>query len=228
MPQGAADDSLRALGQAAAALVEEGNRVGLGTGRAAAAFVQALGERVRGGLHVKGIPTSEATRRLAESLRIPLTKLEEIDGLDLTVDGADEVDSRLDLIKGLGGALIREKIVAATSKRFVVVVTEEKLVKRLGVRTPLPVEIVPFGRALCERRIRALGGEPRLRQAGDKPFVSDNGNQVLDCKFPAIDEPLALDGELRAIPGVVGTGLFVGMAERVLVEASGAVRVLER
>ena len=219
---------LRAVGEAAASLVEEGSRVGLGTGRAAAAFVRALGDRVRGGLRVVGVPTSEATRALAQSLGIPLAALEDVGELDLTVDGADEVDPRLDLVKGLGGALVREKIVAASSRRLVIVVGEEKIVERLGVRTPVPVEIVPFGRALSERRVRALGGEPKLRAADGSPYRSDNGNQVLDCKFAGIDDPAALDAALRAIPGVVGTGLFVGMAERVLVERDGAVRTLER
>jgi len=205
-------------------------KLGLGTGRAANEFVRVLGERVRTGLAIVGVPTSEATRELAESLGIPLTTLAEAGTLDLTIDGADEVGPGLSLIKGLGGALVREKIVAASSRRFVVVVGAEKVVPRLGVKTPLPVEVVPFGLALCERRLASLGSKPTLRAAaqGSGPFVSDNGNHILDCKFAAIDDPGELDRAIREIPGVVGTGLFVGMAERVLVQQDDGVRVLTR
>ena len=224
-----AEDGLRALGTAAAGYVERGMKVGLGTGRAATAFVQALGARVRGeGLDVVGVPTSEATRALAEVLGIPLATLSETGGLDLAVDGADEVDPRLDLIKGLGGALVREKIVAAASRRLVILIGSDKMVERLGVRTPLPVEIVPFGLALCERRMAGLGGRPELRRRDAEVFVSDNGNYILDCRFDGIADPASLDGAIREIPGVVGTGLFVGMAERVLLQEGRGVRVLER
>src|SRR5262249_43558105 len=144
--------------------------------------------------------------------------LAEAGELDLTVDGADEVDPRLDLIKGLGGALVREKIVAASSRRLVIVVGAEKLVPRLGVVTPLPVEVLPFGEALCRRRLAELGAEPRRRTAGTAAFVSDNGNHILDCAFRGIEDPVSLDRAIREIPGVMGTGLFVGMAERVLVQ----------
>jgi ribose 5-phosphate isomerase A len=225
-----ADSGLRKVGEVATGYIENGMKVGLGTGRAAAAFVRVLGERVSGGLKIVGVPTSEATRKLAESLGIPLTTLAEAGTLDLTIDGADEVAPGLALIKGLGGALVREKIVAASSKRFVVVVGSEKMVERLGVKTPLPVEVVPFGLALCERRLAALGSKPKLRpipQSSD-PFVSDNGNYILDCKFPAIDDPSGLDRAIREIPGIVDTGLFVGMAERVLVQQGDEVRVLTK
>ena len=220
---------LRLLGEAAAAFVQGGMKVGLGTGRAATAFVRTLGERVRrGGLDVSCVATSEATASLAAGLGLPLISLAEAGELDITIDGADEVDPCLDLIKGLGGALVREKIVAASSRRLIIVVGAEKLVQRLGEKTPVPVEIVPFGAALCERRVRALGALPTLRRAASGPYVTDNGNQILDCKFPAIDDPGALDREIREIPGVVATGLFVGMAERVLVEERGAVREIHR
>jgi len=224
----AQDDSLRALGDTAAGYVENGMKVGLGTGRAAVAFVRALGARVKGGLKMVGVPTSEATRELATSLGITLTTLADAGELDLTIDGADEVDPRLDLIKGLGGALIREKIVAAASRRFVVVVGGEKLVGELGVRTPLPVEVVPFGLHLCEKRLGALGSQPVLRRKGGDVFVSDNGNYILDCLFPKIEDPASLDTRILAIPGVVGTGLFVGMAESVLVQEGDSVRVLRK
>jgi len=224
-----AEDRLRALGSAAAGYVEKGMKVGLGTGRAASAFVRALGVRVRlEGLRVVGVPTSEATRVLAESQGIPLATLSEAGGLDLAVDGADEVDPRLDLIKGLGGALVREKIVAASSRRLVILVGSDKIVERLGVRTPLPVEIVPFGLALCERRMAELGGRPELRRRDATVFVSDNGNYILDCRFEGIEEPASLEEAIREVPGVVGTGLFVGMAQRVLVQDGADVRILER
>ncbi len=217
-------------GGIAAGYVEEGMRVGLGTGRAAESFVRALAGRVREGLDLLGVPTSEETRRLAEGLGVPLTTLEAAGQLDLTVDGADEVDPRLDLIKGLGGALVREKIVAASSARLVILVGEEKLVERLGVRTPLPVEIVPFGLTLCRRRLAALGCQPVLRPAKTGPgsFVTDNGNAIFDCKFPEIDDGRRLETAILEIPGVVGTGLFLGMAARVLVQQGNFVRVLKR
>jgi ribose 5-phosphate isomerase A len=225
---GEAHSTLAPLGKAASRLVESGMKVGLGTGRAATAFVEALAERVRAsGLEIVGVPTSEATRALAERLGLRLATLAEVGTLDLTVDGADEVSPALDLVKGLGGALVREKIVAASSRRLVIVVGADKLVERLGVRTPLPVEVVPFGRALCERRVAALGGRGEIR-GGATPFVSDNGNFVLDCRFPGIADPAALDRSLREIPGVVGTGLFVGMADRVLVQDGETIRTLER
>ena len=225
----ASADDLRVLGEAAATYVEDGMKVGLGTGRAATAFVRALAERTRReGFRISCVATSEATRTLATTLGLPIVTLGEAGDLDLTIDGADEVDRKLDLIKGLGGALVREKIVAASSRRLVIVAGADKLVDRLGVRTPLPVEIVPFGAPLCERRLRALGAEPRLRGAASGPYVSDNGNHILDCEFAGIDDPAALDRAIREIPGVVATGLFVGMAERVLVEERGAVRVIHR
>lgn len=227
-PKNASD--LSALGEAAAGYVMSGMHLGLGTGKAANAFVHALAERVHSGLDVVGVPTSEATRTLAEALGIPLTTLDHAGQLNLTVDGADEVDLQMNLIKGLGGALIREKIVAASSHRLVIVVGEEKLVSRLGVKTPLPVEVVPFGLPLCTKRLAALGCEPALRVIktdANRPFLTDNGNYILDCKFTAIDEPARLDAAILEIPGVVGSGLFVGMAECVLVQHGSDVRIFK-
>jgi len=225
----ASADGLRVLGEAAAAYVEDRMKVGLGTGRAATAFVKALAELVRRqSLRISCVATSEATHSLATELGLPVVTLAEAGELDLTIDGADEVDPKLDLIKGLGGALVREKIVAASSRRLVIIAGGDKLVDRLGVRTPLPVEIVPFAAPLCERRLRALGAAPRLRGGPSAPYVSDNGNHILDCGFAGIDDPAALDRAIREIPGAVATGLFVGMAERVLVEERGAVRVIHR
>jgi ribose 5-phosphate isomerase A len=200
-------------------------RVGLGSGRAAEAFVRALAaER---GLQVLGVPTSRATATLATSLGLAVSDLL-VESIDLTVDGADEVDPRIDLIKGYGGALMRERIVAAASRRQVILVTPEKLVPRLGTRGRLPVEIVPFAEPLCQRRLRMLGCDPRRRETGSAPFVTDNGNWILDCGIAAQDDAAALDRDIRRIPGVVDTGFFLGTAEQVLVAEAEAVRVLRR
>jgi ribose 5-phosphate isomerase A len=201
--------------------------VGLGSGRAAEAFVRTLAEEAARGLHVQGVPTSRATATLAVSLGLSVTELSQ-DPLDITVDGADEVDPRLDLIKGYGGALTRERIVAAASRRQVILVTAEKLVPRLGSRGRLPVEIVPFALPLCHRRLATLGCRPHLRQAGAEPFVTDNGNWILDCGIAAQDDAAALDHDIRRIPGVVDTGFFLGTAERVLVAEAEGVRALRR
>jgi ribose 5-phosphate isomerase A len=216
---------------AAAALdfVATGQTLGLGTGRAAEAFVRALGERVAAGLRVRGVPTSERTAALAGELGIPLVTLAEAGRLDVTFDGADEVDPALDLIKGYGGALVREKIVAASSDRLVILVGEEKLVSKLGDRGRLPVEVVPFGETLARARLRALGCEPERRTGDDgQPYRTDNGNYVLDCRVGPIDRPGDLDAAITAIPGVLGTGLFVDMADAVVVQRGADVEVLRR
>ena len=189
--------------------------------------MRALAAEAVQGLRVEGVPTSRATAVLATSLGLPVTELSEAP-LDITVDGADEVDPQLDLIKGYGGALTRERIVAAASRRQVILVTREKLVPRLGTRGRLPVEIVPFARPLCNRRLAALGCQPRLRETGATPFVTDNGNWILDCEIAAQDDAAALDRDIRRIPGVIDTGFFLGTAERVLVAEGEAVRVLRR
>jgi ribose 5-phosphate isomerase A len=209
-------------------LVPADARIGLGSGRAAQAFVKALGERVRTeGLRVQGVATSEETSRLARQEGIPLLTLAEAGILDLTVDGADEVDPQLDLIKGYGRALVREKIVAASSRRLVILVGDEKLVHQLGARGKLPVEVVPFAMPLCERRLRDLGCEPvPFLQDGDL-FVTDNGNHVIDCEIAPIPDAIRLEQDLRAIPGVVGSGLFLGMAETVLVGDRQNFRMIE-
>jgi ribose 5-phosphate isomerase A len=208
--------------------ISDGAVVGLGTGRAATEFIHQLGARVRGGLKVRGVPTSVVSAKLAEELGIPLTTLDQVESLDVAVDGADEVDPNLDLLKGFGGALVREKVVAASAKRFVVVVGSDKLFPTLGQRGSLPVEIVPFGLPLCTRRLTALGIPPKLRSAGDRPYVTDNGNHILDCAVGAIEDPQGLDAQIHSIPGVVGTGLFIRMADVVLVQEGDSVKILER
>ena len=215
------DPGLESAAARALELVADGMHVGLGTGHAAAVFLARLADRVRSGLRVVGVPTSEATAALARSLGIPLGALDDDADLALTVDGADEVAPNLDLVKGFGGALVRERIIAAASHRQVIVVGHDKLVERLGMRGRIPIEVVPFGRRPVLRRVRALGLEPVVRFAGARPFISDNGNLTIDCGLatPLADARAAraLEAELRAIPGVVDTGLFLGTAERVLV-----------
>jgi ribose 5-phosphate isomerase A len=203
-------------------------RIGLGSGRAARAFVKALGERVRGGgLRVQGVPTSEETAALARREGVPLLTLAEAGTLDLTVDGADEVDPNLDLIKGYGRAFVREMIVAASSRRLVILVGDEKLVPRLGTRGRLPVEVTPFALPLCERRLGELGCRPVLYREGDRPLMTDNGNYILDCQIGPIADPRRLERDVRTIPGVVGDGLFLGMADTVLVGDRESFRLIE-
>lgn len=216
------------IAQHALDLIQAGQVVGLGTGRAATAFVHALGARVQAGLKIRGVPTSEETAALARQLAIPLVALSEVAAIDITVDGADEVDPDLNLIKGYGGALVREKIVAASSKREVILVGTEKLVPMLGTRGRLPVEVVPFGLPLCSRRLAELGCRPTLRLAGGQPFVSDNGNHILDCALAPISDAAKLERDILHIPGVVETGLFLAMADTVLVENGDRVDVRER
>jgi ribose 5-phosphate isomerase A len=218
---GTNDRAVVAAATRAVELVHDGARVGLGTGRAAAAFVAGLAARVREGLRITGVPTSASTARLARDLGIPLIELDGDVELDLTVDGADEVTPSLDLVKGRGGALVRERIVAAASRRQVILVGPEKLVSGLGETGPIPLEVIPFAVGPVSRRVRALGLEPVVRRHGDAPALTDNGNVSLDCSVaaPIADPERArrLEQALRAVPGVVDTGLFLGTAEIVLV-----------
>lgn len=212
----------------ALAMVADGSRIGLGSGRASRAFVRALGERVRNsGLRVQGVPTSEETADLAREQGIPLLTLDEAGTLALTVDGADEVDPRMDLIKGYGRAFVREKVVAACSRRLIIVVGQEKLVPQLGMRGRLPVEVLPFAQALCERRLRELGCEPVPYRVDGRLFVTDNGNHILDCQIGPMPDAARLEADIRAVPGVIGTGIFCGMADTVLVGDSDDFRLLE-
>jgi len=220
------DQEAAALGAAALAEVKPGTVVGLGTGQAATAFIHALGKAVKERLRVTGVPTSDASADLARQLGIPL--IEQPVSLDVAVDGADEVDPQLNLVKGFGGALVREKIVAAAARKFIVLVGEEKLVKVLGARGRLPVEVVPFAVPFVTRRLTELGYPPVLRPKGGKPWVTDNGNLLLDATVTTIPDAAALDRTLLDIPGVVGTGLFVGIAQLVIVWQAGQARTLTR
>lgn len=207
-------------------------KLGLGTGSTAAKFVELLGGKVRSGLKVVCVPTSEATRSQAAALGIPLTTLDDTPELDLTVDGADEIDEELRLIKGGGGALLREKIVAVASDRVVIIADNSKRVDVLG-KFPLPLEVVPFGIRASERLIAKLAedsgceGDIKLRIGTDgKPFVTDNGNLILDCAFGSIDDPEALDDALKLVPGLVETGLFLGVADVGIIVGPKGVEVL--
>jgi ribose 5-phosphate isomerase A len=201
-----------AAARASLKFVKDGQIVGLGTGSTAAYFIKLLGEKVKNGLRIRGIPTSVRSRDLALSLGIPLTTLDECQEIDVTVDGADEVDPQLRLIKGGGGAMLREKIVASVTKQLVIVADSTKQVARLG-RFPLPVEVIKFAQAVVAKRIAALGADVRLRMdASGKPFLSDENNHILDCRFGEIRDPDELAGKLSQIPGLVEHGLFIGMA----------------
>jgi len=221
------DELKRAAALRALDYITPGMIVGLGTGSTAAFVVKGLAERVARGLKITGIPTSERTASMARDLGIPLSSLAEHQRIDLTIDGADEVErGSLNLIKGLGGALLREKIVASVSERLVIVVDQEKLVDRLGERSPVPVETVPFGWQATALALARLGAEPALRQAADKPFVTDGGNYIVDCKFAAIADPRRLERQIAMIVGVVESGLFIGRATAVVVASTGGVEVL--
>jgi ribose 5-phosphate isomerase A len=219
----------RIAATAAVAQVEDGMVVGLGTGSTAAFAVEALAVRVAQGLRVVGIPTSERTAAQARRLGVPLGSFAEHRRIDLTIDGADEVElDTLNLIKGLGGALLREKIVASASREMIVIVDETKLVDRLGSRAPLPVEIVTFGWQVVVDRLTGAGATPQLRMAGHEPFRTDSGNLIVDCRFGTLADPAELERRLAAMVGVVETGLFVGIASRAIVGTPTGAQMLER
>ncbi len=217
----------QAAGEAAAELVQDGMAVGLGTGSTATWMIAALGRRIQAGLSIVGIPTSERSAAQARSLGIPLVTFADRPRLDLTIDGADEIAREsLNLIKGLGGALLREKLVAAASDWLVIVGDQGKLVDQLGA-TPVPVEVVEFGWQTTRARIEALGGMPVLRMGPNgTPFRTDGGNLILDCAFGLIADPAALETRLKATLGVIATGLFIGMARSAYVAGPDGVRVL--
>jgi ribose 5-phosphate isomerase A len=224
-----AESLKRAAANAAVDLVREGMIVGLGTGSTAAFAIEALARRHRQGLRFAGIPTSEHTAAMATEAGIPLTSFAEHRQIDLTIDGADEVErGTLNLIKGRGGALLREKIVAAASHRLAIIVDASKLVGRLGVRVPLPVEVVAFGLEATQATLEALGASARLRltPAGE-PFVSDGGNRILDCNFATIADPARLEERIGRVVGVVESGLFIGRADPVFVADASGVHRLE-
>jgi ribose 5-phosphate isomerase A len=217
-----------AAARASLNFVRDGNIVGLGTGSTAAYAVRFLGERVQAGLKIRGIPTSVHTKDLAASLGIPLTTLDEFQQIDVTIDGADEFDPQLHLIKGGGGALLREKIIASASRQVVIIADSSKQAAVLG-KFPLPVEVVAFAQALVAKRIATLGATVKLRQdAKGNPFVTDEGHHILDCSFGQIPDPPALARVLSDMPGIVEHGLFIDLATVVLVGKGENVTELRR
>lgn len=223
------DQLKQAAAEVAVGLVENGMIVGLGTGSTAKFAVEALGKRVKEGLHIVGIPTSEATARQARGVGIRVSSLAEYTEVDLTIDGADEIQrGTLNLIKGHGGALLREKVVASSSKRLVIIADETKLVDQLGTHFAVPVEVVPFGWQAAERKLQKLGAHTILRPGPDeKPFVTDGGNFIVDCSFSPIADPAALNQELNSVVGVVEHGLFLKMTSRAIVAGQDGVKVLQ-
>jgi len=218
----------QAAARASLAFVNDGDVVGLGTGSTAAYFIQYLGKRVKAGLKIRGVPTSVQAQRLAEKVGIPLVSLDQIEQVDVDVDGADEFDPQLCLIKGGGGALLREKIVASASKKFIVTADSSKQVAVLG-KFPLPVEVIPFAESVVARKISALGARVALRKTADGAvFTTDERHHILDCHFGKITAPAALASALSAIPGVVEHGLFINMADLIVVANGSEVTELRR
>jgi ribose 5-phosphate isomerase A len=222
------DQEKEAAARASLGYIQDGQVVGLGTGTTAAHFIKLLGEQVKQGLRVRGIPTSVRSGELAQSLGIPLTTLDEVQEIAVTVDGADEVDPKLHLIKGGGGALLREKIVASATRKLVIVADGSKQVPVLG-KFPLPVEVIKFAQALVSKRIAALGAQVQLRTGADgKAFLTDENNHILDCRFGEIRDVEGLARELSDMPGVVEHGLFIGMASVVVVARGNEIVELKR
>jgi ribose 5-phosphate isomerase A len=217
-----------AAGRAGVTFVKDGDVVGLGTGSTAAYAVRFLAERVKAGLKIRGIPTSSGTRDLAANLGIPLTNFDEVQQIDVTIDGADEFDPKLQLIKGGGGALLREKIVASASKKVVIMTDASKQVHVLG-KFPLPVEVIPFAQALVAKRIAALGASVKVRRGADgNPYVTDERHHILDCSFGEIPDPAALARVLDGIPGIVEHGLFIDLASVVLIARGSVVEEIRK
>ncbi len=227
----ATDDLKRKAADAALRHVHHDAVVGLGSGSTAAFFIEALGNAIASGnlTGVRGVPTSRASGSLAQRFGVPLTDPGSVAACDVVVDGADEVDEQLNLVKGLGGALLREKLVAQASKQRIIVVDDGKLVSRLGTRSPLPVEVTPWGLEWTRDAVSDIGSRAALRLTGDEPYVTDNANHILDLHFDqGIDDARAIKTRLDNLAGVVETGLFVGVADVVIVAGGDGVRVLKR
>ncbi|GCE20278.1 ribose-5-phosphate isomerase RpiA [Dictyobacter kobayashii] len=226
-PRSPQDTWKQMAGVAAANLIQEGMVVGLGTGSTAAYLVQALSQRIQQGLQIVGaVPSSQATYDLAASLNIPLTDLDIHPELDMYIDGADEIDPQLRLIKGAGGALLREKILASAARRFVVIADPSKKVTQLGHRFPLPVEIVPLAKTPIKLKLSKLGAQVELRHRDNIPFITDNHNYIFDCTFPqGISNPAEVDAQIHSIVGVVETGLFLNLAQQVVIGGPEGVQI---
>ena len=218
-------DTKRIAAEKAVTYVKSGMTIGLGTGSTARYAIESLGLMVKDGLDIKAIATSLQSESLAEDLGIRLTNFSEVEKLDITIDGADEVDENLQLIKGGGGALLREKIVAASTRCYIIIADEKKLVRQLG-NLPLPVEIIPFGYQSTLPKIKMLGGDVSLRKDAHEIFVTDNGNYIADCSFGIIANPPALQKKIKAVTGVVETGLFLNMANLIIIGcADGTLKI---
>jgi len=216
-------------GEKAVDHVEDGMIIGLGTGSTVEYTLRKLGELVKNGLKIKGIPTSVHTQRIAKKEKIPLTTLEENPVIDVTIDGADEVDSDLNLIKGGGGALVREKIIAFNSKKVIIVIDDSKVVKALGIDFPLPVEVTKFGWTSIKKKLEEFDCNVELREIMEnEPFITDNGNYILDCEFDRITDPEQLEIDINNIPGVVDNGLFIGLVDEVIVGGKQGILTLDK
>jgi ribose 5-phosphate isomerase A len=215
-------------GERAVEYVKDGMVVGLGTGSTVYFTIKRLGMMVSEGMEIIGIPTSISSENMAKESGITLSTLEEYPVIDVTIDGADEVDPNLDLIKGMGGALFREKIVAAASKMEVIVVDPSKMVDVLGTKSPLPVEISKFGWKNCQESLKEFGCEPKLRMKGDRAYLSDNGNHIIDCLFERIDDPKDIELRINNIPGVVENGLFLGLTDIVVLGTEEGIKLLSK
>ena len=222
------DDLKRRAAERAIEFVTDGQTVGLGTGSTTRFAIEGLARRVAEGLKIIGVPTSLETERMARGLGITIVQLNDVEQIDITIDGADEVDTRFNMIKGGGGALTREKLVAIASARRVMIVDDSKLVAQLGVTRGVPVEVLPFARRLTEGRLAKLGCQPVLRQKEGAPFETDNGNYILDCNFGAIEDPETMEPLIRLVPGVVENGLFINIADVLVIAYGDRVEVRER
>ena len=221
------EDMKRSAGEKALEYVEDGMTIGLGTGSTVAYTIKKLGELVKGGLSITGIPTSLQTKKLATDCGITLGELDDHTLIDLTIDGADEVDSNLNLIKGGGGALTREKIVAYHSAREVIVIDESKIVRGLGIDFPVAVEVVKYGYLATKKTLEALGCTAELRTIVGEVYITDNSNYILDCEFGKIDDPETLEKDINCIPGVVENGLFIGLVDEVIVGSTQGIIIRE-
>ena len=223
------EDYKKQAGEEAVKHIEDGMILGLGTGSTVEYTLRKIGQEVKNGLKIQGIPTSIHTKRIAKEENIPLTTLEEHPDIDLTIDGADEVDSYLNLIKGGGGALTREKIIAFNSEKVIIVVDDSKVVKALGIDFPLPVEVVKFGWTATKKTLEAFGCEVKLREImKGEPFITDNGNYILDCEFERIENPEQMEIDISCVPGVVETGLFINLVNEVIVGGKQGIKTLDK
>lgn len=219
------DDAKERSAERAIELVNDGDTVGLGTGSTARFAIEGLARRVQEGLRIQGVATSLATAKMAAEQGIKIVDLNDVANINITIDGADEIDGDFNMIKGGGGALTREKLVALCSTRRVIIVDESKLVKILGAKWPVPIEVLPFAWRYSFSRLESLGCAPALRASGDKPFETDNGNYILDCHFGPIADAAHLEKQVKLVPGVVECGLFIAIADTLVIASESGVEI---